>query len=525
MSNFLEIIGGFFGNIFGNSPDALRKKDLRKIEEFLLIQHPPIYQRNNKKVLPPLPLTVVQFQKILAPLQDLFQRTVNHPDPKISEIYREYLLENLLEGDVSARRAKLSYESLKPQFLASASLTEEIAQVNREFTSLVTTIKKLANPTLFAPLERVYSLGEWFKHPTSDFFQVFHLSPDGSGTPIPAEGDKVLMSLLDLYFVFKPLNFDEPLETALAILFERLSPQKATENMNAAKRILQKVKIISQGIIRPQILEALIKILQDDPYFDPPYARDEKDYLDTYIASITEKFERDRDRAAAEVTESGLEEEVVALFQDRPLLEWTNFNPAKNQILLEKGLNQFSMVKPASLFRSFLTYHLNSYLLNAVEKIITEGAFLDKAWASQLSNTYSLIKAIDQRLLDVDLELIGEGRATLTQLEKLIGRSNTPNFEAPANRLIDMINKKVESFLVEQCKYLFQLADYIRTILEDFKRPTPDFVSNIRIFGEKRNRAVLQDLLNGYKAIIKLLGILKNFLVMPFLKFNNKEPT
>lgn len=525
MSNFLEIIGDFFGNIFGNSPDAQRKREIKKIEEFLLIQHPPIYQRGSKKVLPALALSLAQFQKYLAPLNDLFQRTINNTDSKTSESYRLYLLENLLEGDVSARRAKLSYESLKQQFLTSTSLPEEIALVNREFMSLVTTIKKYANPALFSPLDRVYHLAEWFKHPVSDFFQIFNLSPDGTGTPTSAEGDRVLMSLLDLYFVYKPLNFDEPLETALAILFERLSPQKAAENLNAARKILQKVKIITQGIIRPQIMEYLIKIFQEDPYFDPPYFKIDQDYLEAYLTNITEKFERDRDRAASEVTESGLETDITELFQDRPILEWTNFNVSKNQLLQEKGLNSFTMIKPASVFRSFVTYHLNSYLLNAVERIITEGAFLDKSWSSQLSSTYSLAKAIDQKLLETDFDLIGEGRASLTQLEKLLIRSSTSNFEAPANRIIDMINKKVEGVLVEQAKYLFQLADFIRVILEDFKRPTPDYVSNIRIFGEKRNKVVLQELLSGYKAIIKLLGILKNFLVMPFLKMRDKEPT
>jgi hypothetical protein len=78
---------------------------------------------------------------------------------------------------------------------------------------------------------------------------------------------------------------------------------------------------------------------------------------------------------------------------------------------------------------------------------------------------------------------------------------------------------------VEQSKNLFNLAEYIKLILEDFKRPTPEFISNIRSFGDKKNKLTLQALLDGYKSIIKLLKILKNFIVMPYLKFKDKEPT
>jgi hypothetical protein len=525
MSNFLEIIGDLFGNIFGNSPDAQRRRELRRLEELLVVQHPNFYQRSGKKVLPTYAYGFVQLQKFLNPIQDLFSKTINHPDAKTAEFYRFFLLENLLEGDITNRRIKLSYEQIKTHLMATTSLTDELSSINHQFNSLINDVKKMAAPEILNPMDRAHHLAEWFKHSLADFYAVFNLEPDGSGTPQPADSEKLLVTLLDIYYVYRPLQLDEALETALAILLERISPQKATENINNAKKVLQKVRILTQGIIKPQIMEILIKILQDDPYFEPPYEKTEHDFLMQYVTTITERFERDRDRAASEVTESGLEDEVNDLFQERPLLELNNYQSDKNQVLVSKSLNQLSLVKPMAVFKSFIAYHLNGSILGAFEKVLTDSIFIDKNWGAQLSNLYSLVKNINQRILELELELIGEGRATITQLDKIITRSGITNIQAPANRIIELINKRIENFLVEQSKYLFNLAEYIKLILEDFKRPTPEFISNIRSFGDKKNKLTLQALLDGYKSIIKLLQILKNFIVMPYLKFKDKEPT
>lgn len=523
MSNILEFIGDLFGNIFGNSPEAQKRREIRKLEEFLALQHPPIYQRQGRKVLPPLALSLVQLRRILGPLEELFKRTVSHPDPKLAEFHTQYLLENLLEGDISRRRAELSFEALKARFLAAPSVPDAITAANRDFTNLVTAVKKAASPALLVPLERVHVLAEFFKHPLDDFLGTFGLQPDGSGAPHPADGERVLMSLLDLYFVYRPLVFDEALETALAVLFEKVSPQKATENLSASRKVLNKARILVSGVLSPNVLEPLIRVLQDDPVFDPPRYRIEHDFLEKYLLDIKEKFDRDRDRAAGEITVSGLEEELRKLFLDRPLLELTNYNSLKNQVLTERGLAPLSLVKPAAIFKSFVSYHLESYLLSALERLIIDGIFLDKGWGTQLGNSHSICKAFGQDLLDLDESLTLEGRASVAQLEKLLQRQGAPGWQATANRLIDQINKRIEAFLVERCQHLHQLAHLSRLVLEDFKRPTPEYISNIRSFGDKRNRAVLQDLLNGFKATVSLLNILKNFLVMPFLKVREEK--
>lgn len=518
MSNFLEILGDLFSGLFGGGPETQKRREIRRLEEQLALIQPPIYQKSSKKILPAYPAAFLQLAKTLAPFQDLLHRTVDHPDPKAAETYRHYLLENLLEGDITTRRAQLGFEALKARFLESSDLSSEITTVNAEFQKLVATVKGQSSSVSTLPYQRLQRLAEWLHHPLDSFLGLFGPNPESPASWQPIEAETALQALLDLYYVHRPLILDEHLESALAILFERLSPQKVSENLAAAKKVLTRARTLVGGLLRPEILETLIRVIQGNPAYHPEFARTEKDVIDAYLEAITERFERDRDRAASEAQESGLGRIIAELFGDRPLLESESYNSLRNDQLVNLGLSALKLVKPLSIVKSFQTYHLDPLILNAYERVITNAIFVEKGWGTQMSNAYYQARGLAERLAELDRNLAsGTGRAGFAQLDKLIGRGVHPNVLAPANRIIEAINRSVDAFLQNEAKALHQLESFIQEVLQDYKRPTPERISNIRVLGDKRNREILQDLTQGAENIDKLFKVLKVFIPVTFL--------
>ncbi len=518
MPTIFDSIGDFFSSLFGGE-DAQLKRELRKLEDEVTLIQPPIYQKTARRVLAALPASLTQLQKALLPLGDLFSKTISNPEPKIAGANFNYLIENLLTGDISTRRSNLTYETMKSRLMSCDNTDEELGLINAEFNKFIAEVKRQGTPNTMLPLQRLYTLSEWVLHSIEDFIKPFRPPPGGESGSVSVLGESLIDQLLDIYYVLKPVILDDPLEIALSLLFERINAQKAQAHIEIAQKMLDRARIIMAGTCHPDHLAKLVRVIQRDPNFEVAYDNGVRNFLQEYCTQTTEGFERDRDRAAGEVQENNLIKEVHTLFQDRPLKSVPGYDNEHNLELTAAGVQRFSYIKPMNILKSLNIYIMDAEIFPAIERVLTDAIYVEKDWATLLGNTFYLCKSLSQRFLDFEESLTGDGRATIEQLEKLIHRPQGGPNTAPANRIVEFINKSSAKFLIDEAKNLFLLSDYMKEILQDFKKPTPERISNIRVLGGKNNRQILQDIADGHEHIILFLKILKNFVVLNITGF------
>jgi hypothetical protein len=256
----------------------------------------------------------------------------------------------------------------------------------------------------------------------------------------------------------------------------------------------------------------LIRVLQRNPDAQPEVQRFPERYLQTFSGVLSEQFTRDRDRALREQSESTLEADIAGLFPGTPLLPLTIYNADTSQQLAEAGLPPLSAVKALQVLRTFCFVVLKTGYLDALKKVVLNGAFTDKDWGEKLSDSLYASEEVLAKLEAFDQGLEHDAKVGLPVLEKYLS-GKAPVSSVP-KALVDKLNRTAMAVLEEQAKVLSVLAVRVQEILNDYKSPQPQYVANIKGLGGKDQRPLLEALIGGYNRTSQLLRILKNFIVV-----------
>ncbi len=475
--------------------------------------NPPVYSARTEQVLPGFAQSWGSIHTQLQPLRDLFAKTLSHEDRKLQDLSLQFLVEQVLSGEISDRRLALSYESIKERLERSDDATKEMATVTAEFNSLLQDLRKQDSERVQKSFEGLYRLKALVDHSLVPLLQRFGYDASLSSQKYHAvEGVSLAAELLDLYFVVEGLDLGPEVEQLLGFLLERLSAQKAPENRKKTAVLLDRLRVLFRGPCSPPILMQLIRVVQTSPTVPLETQKFADRYVQNYSATLAERFARDRERALREQSESTLERDIAELFPGTPLLPLTHYTAETSTQLVDMGLPPLNAIKPLQILRSFCFSVLKAGYLDAVKKVVLNGIFNDKDWAKKLNDILFTAEQTLARLETFDASLETDTKIGLPALEKYL-TGKAPVSSVP-KALVEKLNRTAMTVLEDEAKVLTALAGRVQEILGDHKTSQPQYVSNIRIVGGKDQRFLVETLINGYNKTAQLLRILKHFIVV-----------
>jgi hypothetical protein len=472
-----------------------------------------VFNLKTDQVLPGFAQSWGLLNALLAPLRDLFDKTLSHPDRKIQDLSLGFLVESVLTGELTDRRMALSFEAMKARLAQSSEPNHESAAVTAEIGELLSDLRRQDSDKVQKDFEGLYRLKALAGHSLVPMLTRFGHDPAGQGQRYRSvDGASILTDLLDLYFVVEGLDLGPGVEQLLGLLLERVGPQKAQENRKKTAAILDKMRDLSRGPCSPYMLLHLIRVLQRNPDAQPDVQRFGERYVLSYSNSLSDRFTRDLDRALREQNESTLESDIAALFPGTPLLPLQFYNAETNQQLLDAGLPGLVGVKALQILRSFCFSVLKTGYLDSVKKVVVDGFFADKEWGQKLSDSLYEATEILTRLETFDHSLDSDAKTGLPALEKYL--SGKVPVSAVPKQIIDKINRNAMTLLEEETKVVSVLALRIQEVLTDYKSPRPEWVQNIKTLGGQNQRPFLESLVNGFNKTAQFLRIMKHFVVV-----------
>lgn len=514
MAGLFDSLADFFEGLFSSDPSALRaKRALREQAEALQDLRPPVYSARSEQILPGFAQAWGQVHGLLQPLRDLFDKTLSHPDRKVQDLSLVYLVESVLSGDVTDRRIALTYEAVKERLARASDPSKEAATLTTESNALLLELRRQDTDKVQKDFESLFRFKALVGHsliPLLTRFGYDAAAPEQHYRPV--DGTLVVTELLDLYFVIEGLDLGPGLEQLLGLLLEKVGPAKAAENRRKTSAILGRLRDLERGPCSPHLFLQLIRILQRNPDAQPEVLRFHERFVQTYAGTIAERFVRDRDRALREISESGVESDLEALFPGTPLLPLAQYNEEHSNELSEVGLPALSAVKPLRILRSFCFAVLKTGYLDAVKLVVLNGFFPEKDWAQKLSDSLYASEEILTRLDAFDQNLETDTKIGWPALDKYIS-GKAPISSVP-RALVDKLNRTAMNLLEEESRVLSLLAQRVQEILNDYKVPQPQYVGNIKGLGGKDQRTMVENLINGYNKTAQLLRILKHFIVV-----------
>ncbi len=129
-------------------------------------------------ILPAFGYNLLQLSYLLAPLDELFQRTLHCEDARLAERFKQHLAVARLPETLARRLPEFSLQAMRQRALGSASPIKELEKLDQEFEQL---LAAFSGPEFysfdldFVSLDRLASL---CRHDLGPLFKLFDPSFD-----------------------------------------------------------------------------------------------------------------------------------------------------------------------------------------------------------------------------------------------------------------------------------------------------------------------------------------------------------
>lgn len=514
-SSLVEFLRGIFGR---GGPDAAKKAELRKTYVYLSQIRPPYYKPKGNLVLPGFAQGVYNFRSILRPLVEMARKTISHSDIRIYQRFFDHLVDARLPEETREKKASFAYEGMKTRIANSVKEDEEFEAIGREFQDFLRQVDSLSISDLDRDLAEVEQFSDICRY---DWDRIVGLFDPGANMDNPnyrpdfrpAEGEKVLPELVDLYFILADYVFGDNLVQNLLIILERQAPQTPVATQ---RQKLEKIfSALNKGLalrLHRDVLLALIRAIKSDPAYDPPLVRETNDYVERYRRRMVTQYEKDRERLQRERHETAISTDIGALFGNAEVAPVDGYDEEEDAYLRRESPNGFTFIKPLQILKTFVHNNFEKEIKEPIKRLLVEGYFDNKGFQNNLANIIYQCERSAGRIDEFEASLRSNGRISIVAMKRYVEEMRRgKDVSQFLNRLVDAINQRAREICEDETRLLQMLGEATADLLADYRRPSPDLVTNIRTLGGARNKEILGQIAEGKRQLDTLLRIMRNF--------------
>lgn len=510
-----QTILDFFRQILGL--DAGADGELKRIYSGIAHIKPPYYRFKNNLVMTGFAQDLYLFCQTLKPLMDLADRTLSHPDIRVSRRYFDYLVDLELPSEERAQKDSFAYDGMKSRLENSVKDDEEQTAIARDFQRFLKSVDALVDGRLNFDLYEVERFIEVCRHDWERMLGFFdpgaslddlRYKPDFQA----CAGEQVLPELIDAYYLLAGFSFSEALHAKTMRVFERHAPATAASQAGKISKLFSTLnKILSYRLSSDNLL-ALIRLSKRDALHQPDIKRERIDYVDQYRKRLISQYERDRERLLRERHESAVSMDIRDLFGGTEVLALEGYNEDNDAFLRRESPNGFTHVKPMSILKSFAKGVFEAQIKEAVKKVLVEGYFDNKNFQNSLANILYQCDRTAARIEAFEEGLKGNGRVSVVAVKRYVEEMRHGKDIMPfLSKIVDEINYRAKEICEDETGLFQMLAEVLGELLSDYKKSSPDLVTNIRSLGGGRNKELLVSLTEGKRRTEIFVRVMRNF--------------
>jgi hypothetical protein len=515
----LERIKDWFARSFSRDPEEARRRgELHRLTGLLAELKPPYYRPKQNLVLPGFSHAIHHFYALLRPLAELARSTIANSDIRVSQRYFDYLIDRRLPTVEQERKRFFAYEGMAERMQAAIRPDDELESVVREFQAFLGSLDALGSRAVNADLYEVERFIDLCRHDYERIIGLFDPSasiddPRYKPDFAPVPGSQVLPELLDFYYLTESFVFSPQLKENVLRLLEKRQPDGFDEAKKAKidKLFSQLGKMITDRLSK-DILITLIRVIKEDPLFTPSTPRERRDFLEAYRKRLVTQFEKDRERILREQHENAIAADIQDLFGETEVPEVDGYDEEHDSFLRRESPNGFIWIKPLRILKAFIASDFEPLLKESIKRVLVEGYFDNKAFQNNLANILYQCERSGGRIAEFEEMLRGNGRISLVAMKRYIEEMRRgKDIASFLGRLVDAINDKAREIVEDEAGLFALLGEALGDLLSDFRRSSPDLITNIRTLGGGRNREILAQVQGGRERIMVLVKIMRNF--------------
>ncbi|MGP1587323.1 MAG: hypothetical protein ACTTHG_03160 [Treponemataceae bacterium] len=464
---FSKLIAKLFKS---NDPEAEKKRQLKIIAKEIARSKYKFIKPASSEVTPQFAKFFYDIYKNIAPAQAII-RGIQNPNaiknrimivamtPKQIDLFEKISEDYILEQAESVPFEKLAEET-----------KNNLETFSREFDS-----EKIQE------VDKAYNQIEIFKSfCTYDFFfllKKFDSSMQESTFSVTPKfdtirGEYVVEDIKD----FIDILYCLPVEADWAFVMKIFKELKGVEPvaLNTWNKILSRLKDIRTS----GILEAMLRILLQDPFYKQESTQETKYLFESYIDKIKTQTNLALKKIETEKRTSKVNDLAVQLFGSTTVLRLKNYTEANNAPFERKMMGGYLYYQPLDYMKAFLTDFFKKDVREFADLVLIRGKWTTSVLSKQLSDTYNSILAIAEELNNFDASL-GEDSERGAKLKNFLVRCDKDSEAAKILRTqLKDINEAAFDMLTRASQYLVQFAKDARSLLEDKEKPSPQMIIN-----------------------------------------------
>jgi hypothetical protein len=521
--DLFQAVKEFFANFFSKNPQEVQKKrELKRIVADLQAIKPSIYRYQDKTVLPGFAAVIMEFCQLLRPVADLLKRTVSHTDVRTSQRFRDMLIDAKLPPDARDSKQNFAYDAMSSRIDKAADPDEEMEILAREFQSFIKHVEMPDVKALDVELADLERLVDICRNDYERILGLFDPSANLDNPAYrpqfsPANGAQLAPELIDLFYLIADFSVSVKTEENLSILLGRLTTKGTIEPEQKKKldKVLVNVNKLLKHQLNAETLLNLLRAVKEDPAYMPSISRESVQAVDAYRTRIITQFQKDRERILRERHENAIMSDIKALFGSQELLSIGGYDEDNNELLQRESPNSFNYVKPMRILKTYLQTKFDGPVRDSTKRVLIEGYFDNKALQNSFANVYYQCEKSSDRLNQFEMSVNTPGRTSVLTMRRYVDEIRKgKDMTLLLNKLVDTINNKARDILDLEANLYFELANCMFEIVADYKKSTPEIISNIRTLGAGKNKELITFMANGYNDMVKFVKIMKNFTII-----------
>ena len=515
----LGIIKDFISRFLAKDPEeAKRRAELRRLGEFLDSIRPPYYRQKQNLVLPGFAAAVHHFCGLLRPLAELARATVAASDVRVSQRFFDYLIDCRLPSGHQERKRYFAYDGMSERVRQSLRPDDELEAIAREFQDFLGSLEALGSRAVNADLFEVDRFIEICRHDYERILGLFDPSaslddpkyrPDFSAVP----GEQALPELVDFYYLIEGFIFSPELKENVLRLLDKRTPTGMDEaRRSKVDKLFAQLDHCLADRLHPEVVLSLLRCAKGEPWFTPSTPRERRDYLDSYRRRLAAQFDKDRERILREQHEDAIAADIRSLFGDAEIFEVEGYDDENDAYLRRESPNGFTWIKPMRILKTYVGQLFSPALAEPVKRILVEGYFDNKNYQNNLANILYQCERTGARIAEFEGQLRGTSRVSIVAMKRYIEEMRRgKDIGQFLTRLVDAINDNAREIVEDETGLFAMLGDALGDLVSDYRKASPDLVTNIRTLGGGRNKEIVGQVQAGRDKILVLLKIMRNF--------------
>ena len=500
LADLLEKIMVLFGG--KDDPNAKNKKIIKDIKKGLK-KNSKLYNVKKDDVTVSLAYFFYNLYKIVAPFSDMLGTI------ETSKEFKRMIVENYLSQKQLEAVDRLSVEEINQRLTGSKNVKLSASQIQKEIIGLVSSFSS----DLTNQINNSYSLMLIFKE-LSCFNYYFLLKKFDSRLP-------------NYDFVYKPTFSDinatyvgEDLKDFLEVLsiFNASSNWKdiftifAKYRSNMSIDLKQWNKVIKsiQEIKNSNILLNIVKVVDEDPYYEVKSLFNDNYIVEDYIKSIRDDAEEALRNVMKQKKDQAVIKYIELIFGDISAVERSKFYTKLANITYEKKeISSYTYVDPINFLRAYYLDYFKTETKIVIEILLIKGQWATHVTSQEFSEAFHKIQEFLPKTIELDNSL-SDDEVMGSKIKTMLRKSGKDMIAKNSlDSEIKTINKQAKVIVEGAMSNLVILGNVIKSILEEYKLGKVETIVNWKDLQSSQEEPLEEMMLKTYKKLFYLVQLIQ----------------